>query len=182
MKIKFCEVSLVGATVVKRIQVRFLFRLLKEKLMIIGLDLGAKFGYAVLDKNGFRIDSGTLKLGKRTGDSQLVLWDRLTEIISTNYPSAVGYEEVRGRHSSLFAAHAYGGYQSIVMMATASFSVNLVGVTVQQIKKLATGAGRAEKEEIICAANDRWFVGDIDSNEADALWCAEVTRQLLYGK
>lgn len=149
----------------------------------IGFDFGQNFGYAILDNNGNRIKSDVTDLGKRSGKSLAKFRTILEETISFGV-DAIGYEKVR-RHRGVAAAHAYGGYEAIMWLVCQDLGVpvkDIVEVTVQQIKRCATGAGKAEKEEIEAQAFARWSHLTEDDNEADALFCADVCRRIRNGE
>jgi Holliday junction resolvasome RuvABC endonuclease subunit len=150
-------------------------------MIIAGLDLGASCGYALLTADGYRVASSTWKLGKRSGSSYQ-RFEELLEKLFLEGVSAVGYEKVR-RHRGVEAAHAYGAYEALVLKACYNAGVpddRVIRVTVQQIKRCATDNGQADKDDVEAAAMTRWAYVPEDSNDADALWCAEVTRQLLH--
>lgn len=146
-----------------------------------GFDLGQKFGYAILDEDGNRVESETVNLGKRSGKSLSGFYDLLQTILS-NGVIAAGYEKVR-RHRGVHAAHAYGGYEAILKKLCFDMGIEdkLLEVTVQQIKRCATDDPKADKEEIEAQAMARWARIPEDDNEADALFCAEVVRRMLNG-
>jgi len=146
-------------------------------MRIAAFDLGAKCGYAILDHDSNIISSGTWKLGKRSGKSIYLFHENLLWLFSCSV-DVVGYEKVHGRHASKAAAHAYGGYEAVLWMTCYESCIDrLELVTVQQIKQEATGSARADKEDMEDAAFDRWGIIVSHDDEADALWCAEVTRR-----
>lgn len=151
--------------------------------MIVGLDLGGNFGYAVLDHDGNLETSGYWKLGTRCGESLYRCFFNLQELFTVYAPSAVGYEQVFGMgkgHSSRFSAHAYGGYEAIVLMASHLHGIQRIEkIAVATIKKVATGYGKAEKFELQSRALEIWGVDPESSDEADAIWCAECVRRKL---
>lgn len=108
-------------------------------------------------------------------------FEELVESLLAEGISAVGYEKVR-RHRGVDAAHAYGAYEAIIWKVCYNAQVDeklIVQVTVQDIKRAATGKGKADKEEIEAAAMLRWAYVPEDDNESDALWCAECARRAL---
>lgn len=146
--------------------------------IVAGLDLGAKCGYAVLTEQGYRVISGTWRLGKRSGAAMQGFEDRLEGLLAEGI-SAVGYEKVR-RHRGVEAAHAYGAYEAIVWKVCHNAGLtNLYQVSVQEIKRLATGVGNADKDHMEAAALVQWAYLPEDNNEADSLWIAEATRLKL---
>lgn len=149
--------------------------------MFAGFDLGANCGFAVLDENGNRVTSGTLKLGKRSPESIAKFHQALTSLFEIHLPTHVGYEKVNFFHRGIKAAHAYGSYESILWLVVQAFKVPTEQFTVNKIKKTATGFGNAEKDEMEAAAMTRWAYVPNDDNEADALWIAECARRWSLG-
>lgn len=144
--------------------------------MFAGFDLGGKCGYALLDFEGAIIVRGTWQFGKRTPESASLYFDRITNLIETHLPLVIGYEKVMQWHRSMIAATAYGGYEFILWALSHRYSIPLQLVSVQAIKKIATGFGNAEKKEVMAAAYSRWKVVPDDDNQADALFIAEAVR------
>jgi len=146
-------------------------------MLVLGLDLGAHCGYALLTHSGHRITSGTWNLGKRSGAS-IQYFESLLENILAEGVYVVGYEKVR-RHRGVEASHAYGAYECIVWKVCFNTVIDkLVPISVQQIKKLATGSGSADKDEVRLSAYYHWAHSVCDDNESDALWTAECARSL----
>ncbi|MEO0035188.1 MAG: hypothetical protein RLZZ501_1211, partial [Pseudomonadota bacterium] len=77
------------------------------------------------------------------------------------------FEEVR-RHLGTDAAHVYGGLMGVLTAWAEVRGVPYQGVTVQHIKKHATGKGNADKAAVIEAMRARGYT-PADDNEADAL-------------
>lgn len=151
-------------------------------MRIVGIDLGQRTGYAILDTKGARVTSDTVNLGKRSGSSLSSFLDILSAVLSG--ATVVAYEKVR-RHRGVQAAHAYGSYEGCLLLACYSVGIpadNVYPVPVGQIKKVATGEGRAQKEHMEAAAWKRWNYMPDDDNEADALWVAESVRLRLVNE
>jgi crossover junction endodeoxyribonuclease RuvC len=85
---------------------------------------------------------------------------------------AVYYELVR-RHAGTDAAHIYGAFLSELHQMCERYRLPCTGVTVQAIKKFATGKGNASKDEVIEAVRS-WGYDPIDDNEADAIALAHL--------
>lgn len=148
-------------------------------MLFAGFDLGSKCGYAVLDEDGNIIESGTWRLGKRTGSSMYTFYDNVKRLLTLGVEH-VGYEKVHGRHASKNAAHAYGGYEAVLWMSCHQCGVltsEIEQVTVQAVKKTATGFADASKEEVEAATYAKWDIIPEDDNESDALWIAESVRR-----
>jgi Holliday junction resolvasome RuvABC endonuclease subunit len=150
-------------------------------LLFAGFDLGASFGYAVLDSDGKRVTSGTLKCKKRDPVGLYNLYTDL-RLVFLNYPiQHVGYEKVHQRHRSKAAATAYGGYEALLYLCVADNKLSLSQFSVQAIKKLATSFSDADKTDMEAAALTRWQYVVGTDDEADALWIAEACRLEVVG-
>ena len=136
--------------------------------MILSLDLGNNFGYAI--KKLTTIVSGftCLTIGSKNHTGKKFelfrLW--LYDLDSIDLKE-IWYEEVK-RHNGLHAARAYCGYVAVLQMYAYKRGIPCNGVGVGQIKKFWTGNGRADKEMMIKEAKKRGFDTDND-NCADAL-------------
>lgn len=150
-------------------------------MAFLGLDLGGKCGYALLDVDGSRITSGVWNLGKRSPESLHKFKDSLSFLVATHVPIVLCYEKVNMYHLGKQAAHAYGGYESIAWVIAVEFRIEILTVTVQRLKKLATGFSNAEKDEVGAAALQKWNHVTLDDNEADALYAAEYGRLQTLG-
>lgn len=153
---------------------------------IIGLDPAQSFGWAWLDPTkGPRIDqSGTWKLkvsakvnASPGGYKFSQAYKLITALISSDGQTVIYYEKAE-RHLGTAAAHAAGGYYAIIQAVGYDNCVPTYPVSVTALKKYATGSGRADKSEMIDAANKEWCAlsgTTIDATEddrADALWVA----------
>lgn len=147
-------------------------------MRVLGIDPGSKCGWC-LRYDPARIDAGTWDLAPRrlegAGMRFVRLRSYLTEVLDRARPDVVAFEQVR-RHMGVDAAHIYGGITAVVMEECEARSIPYQGVHVQDVKKLATGKGNADKAAMIAAANERWHLqlGPKEENEADARWIAEA--------
>lgn len=135
--------------------------------MILALDLGNEFGWAI--KQSVTIDSGWERLTSGKGDAgkKFELFEHWTRELNDINLSVIYYEDVK-RHNGLYAARAYCGYLAVLQMYAYKRGISCTGVGVGQIKKFWTGNGRATKEMMIADAKKRGFETQND-NEADAL-------------
>jgi Holliday junction resolvasome RuvABC endonuclease subunit len=145
----------------------------------LGVDLGLRLGWALLDHRGRRMDSGVLRLDRYPTAALRAKQAReriagLLALPRNGHTSTVAYELVR-RHEGVEAAHVYGGLQWMLLAALAG--ERLVPIEVAEVKRTATGRGNAAKSEMLAAAGIRWGCDAArDDNEADALWIAEAAR------
>jgi len=147
---------------------------------ILAIDPGSQCGWALYD-NGILL-SGSWNLTPSRYESQgMRLVHLLNYLRKIGRVDLVGYEEVhnhsvklQGRTVCMWdAAHVYGAITNVLFMwcDTHEPPVPWTGITVQAIKKEATGKGRANKDQILRAARGRWPEQDIvDDNQADALF------------
>lgn len=136
--------------------------------MILALDLGNEFGWAI--KQSATIDSGWNRLTNKPGydpGKKFKLFEYWLNYETAEGIEAVYFEDVK-RHVSLYNARAYCGFLAILQTWAYKKEIKCVGVGVGTIKKFWVGNGRATKEMMIADANKRGFDTRND-NEADAL-------------
>ena len=111
---------------------------------VIGLDLGTKCGWAVLDIAGNRVDSGHWNFQPKRFESAGIRYLKFAKELRTlidKYPGCkVGFEAVH-RHRGVAAAHVYGGLLATMQSVCDSEGpvVPYLGIGVGTIKKHATG-------------------------------------------
>lgn len=153
-------------------------------MIYIGLDPSTHFGWAVLDSDGNRIDSGVWEIKGDSWEGAGYRWLRLekhlrgvvVDAIQLHDEVVVGYEAVKHRHRSSDAARSYFGCIAVITKLLEELKVPYTGINISDIKTQATGKGNASKEEMVAAANKQWSIEVADDNEADALWCASRLR------
>lgn len=153
-------------------------------MIYIGLDPSTHFGWAVLDSDGNRIDSGVWEIKGDSWEGAGYRWLRLEKHLriilkfhmAPDNKLVLGYEAVKHRHRSSDAARAYFGCIAVITKLCEELSVPYTGINISDIKTQATGKGNASKEEMVSAANKHWSIEVSDDNEADALWCASRLR------
>lgn len=138
---------------------------------MLALDLGTQTGWALHQRDG-TITSGmqSFRPGRYEGGGMRYLrfkrW--LSEMLANaNGLQAVYFEEVR-RHQGADAAHVYGGFLAHLTAWCESHVIAYQGVPVGTIKRHATGAGNAKKDDVIAAMRAKGHRPE-DDNEADAL-------------
>lgn len=137
-------------------------------MKILSLDLGTTTGWAVGSVQSVDSGSESFKSKKKDGNGVKFLkfkqW--LAEFDSIEI-DRVYYEKVMN-HSSVYAAHAYGGFLALLIVWCERREIPYTGIGVGTIKKSWTGRGNASKREMIDEAVNRGF-DPADDNEADAL-------------
>lgn len=149
-------------------------------MRILAIDPGTKCGLAWTDDDTVRPEHSECidlaRLHENKGDRGL----DICKILNKIKPDFVCYEYVR-RHMGVLAAHAYAGYEMAILMWCADKHVEYGTVAVGTVKKVATGSGRAAKDEMIYAAQRKLgYMGNND-NVADALWILK-TALLIQSK
>ena len=133
---------------------------------ILAIDPATQLGYAYTKGKG--IKSGTESFHNNKWDSAGARFLKFRAwLLLLPKPDVVAYESVES-HSSTYAAHAYGGYISILQSFCDEHRIEYTGYPVGTIKKAWTGKGSAGKDAMIKAARERGF-NPKDDNEADAL-------------
>lgn len=137
---------------------------------ILAIDPATQLGWAYRNSKG-KIKSGSEDFHNAKWDSAGMRFYKFQSWLMRNFggdtPTIVVYEAVEA-HSSTYAAHAYGGYISILQVFCEEVGWEYTGVPVGTIKKYWTGKGNAKKDAMIHEARVRGF-NPIDDNEADAL-------------
>jgi Holliday junction resolvasome RuvABC endonuclease subunit len=156
-----------------------------EGTRFLGLDLGLRLGYALLDHRGRRLQSGTMHFTGSGTRRAHVARRRIDQLLRALNPTHMAIETVAGHtEGAILAAHVWGGIQWLVMAAAHPRSIE--EVTVAEVKRAATGRGggkQADKQAVMAAARVRWGAQSIgDDNEADAHWIAEVLRRRVASR
>ena len=152
----------------------------------IGIDPATHTGWAILDQDGKRLQSGVWDLSaSRTEGSGMVYlkfekqFRSLLELpFYDDY--RVGYERYINHFPG--AAQPSAGIQGYILGTCAAMGVrHVVGFAPKEIKLAATGKGNASKAAMVQAARDRWqlYSSPFAEDEADALWIAETLRRSL---
>lgn len=141
---------------------------------ILAFDLGANTGWACFDRQRNLVDHGVLRFPKpkhNCGDGDR-FWHAQCEyddLVHRFEPDIIVYEAIK-RWASSQAALIYGGLLAQLMIAGwRNDGRPYIGYSPTEIKKFATGNGKATKEMMIDAATEILGIIPEDDNEADAL-------------
>jgi crossover junction endodeoxyribonuclease RuvC len=139
----------------------------------LGLDLGTHMGWARTDlftgKGGVFM-SGAWDFSPTKFDSPALRFQKFELKLREQLVLGVDmvfYEAVR-RHKGTDAAHIYARFLGKLQETCDEFGVPYQGLTVQEIKKFATGKGNAGKDKMVEAAQ-RWGYAPQSDDEADAI-------------
>ena len=143
----------------------------------LAIDAAAKMGWATLD-NGI-LECGMEHFQRRTGrktkedEHQGIQFSRFEiwfwRLLGDLEPDVVFFEEPAGGIGGGTALKCIG-WKVLMMACCARKGIPMEGVHTGTLKKYATGSGKAEKEDMIHAANAKFKNLDIkDDNTADAV-------------
>jgi len=147
---------------------------------ILALDIGTKMGWA--HSTGI---SGTFELKIKRDESKgwrlIKLRARLNEFRDAVAVDVVVFEAVRntnikGRGALVVMAE----YQAVIKMWCEENAIEYKGYSPSEIKEHATGSGRASKEAMVRAANQKWgkvLTVKENADEADALWILDYAMK-----
>jgi Holliday junction resolvasome RuvABC endonuclease subunit len=147
-------------------------------MRILALDQATACGYAVVE-DGIVVESGTWQLSdkKRTGESRGMRYVRLEKRLhdlnlefadNTKHSfDLIVHEQTLLRGGA--ATELANGFKAIILKFATEIGVDVTCVHTTELKKFATGHGKAEKSEMIQACFDLAMVRPADDNEADAI-------------
>ena len=151
-------------------------------MKIIAIDPADKCGWAmyndgIITSGVWELRPPKLKSYEGGGMRFARLRDQLNNLENVD---RIAYEEVR-RHLGTAAAHSYGGYKAKIMSWCEEQEPKVpYGVhSVSSIKKRATGSGRASKEDVKQAAEEKFKIVCASDDESDALWILVLTCESM---
>ena len=137
--------------------------------MLLALDFGRNLGYCVFDGKTIKIHNCEILNNKSKGKKYNNFMVFVDKLIVQHQITKVVYEKVR-RHLGADAAHAYGAFEGLAHLLCEKHSIPIDFVEVAQIKKYATGNGRADKNKMIEAAASKLGIVSKNDNEVDAVF------------
>lgn len=148
----------------------------------LALDLGTHCGFARFDRleKGGSFMTGAWDFSITRFDSPHIRYERFGKQLDAHFTlgiTKVYYEKVQ-RHLGNTAAHVYGAFLNKLHEKCAEYSVPFEGLSVQEIKKFATGKGNGSKA-LVGRACEAWGFKPATEDEADAiaiLKCALETK------
>lgn len=162
-------------------------------MKIFCLDCGLTTGWAVWFGNAGRIESGVQTFAARRGESPGIrfLYFRtwIERMINRVSPDLIVYE--MSHHRGGAATELQVGMTTRVQEMCSILKLEYMKVNASQLKKYATGAGRASKEDMVKAA-DRLFQSQknkpgrtiVSHDEADAIvmaaWAVNEFEDEIY--
>ncbi len=142
---------------------------------VLGLDLGLRCGWAILETSGrgdvSHVSSGVFLCPtsrSHPGERFARFRDWLVFLLHRSEALAVGYEIVR-RHVGTKAAHVYGALRGQLLVSASDSDLALLEVGVGEAKRRIAGKGNASKVEVVEAASRAFDLEVLDDNHADAL-------------
>ena len=142
-------------------------------MRILALDQATVTGWAVVEDSGEVVASGVWELAdrKRTGESRGMRYIRfradLNRAVREYRPNMICHEQTLLRGGA--ATEIANGLKALILEAAAEHGIEVSCVHTTELKHFATGNGRAEKPDMVNAANLLSGRDVIDDNEADAI-------------
>lgn len=143
-------------------------------MKILALDQATTTGFAVVNENGNILDSGVWLLAdkKRTGESRGMRYVRFRhnlEEIFRKHPeiSMIVHEQTLLRGGA--ATEIANGLKALILEQAELRHVEVSCVHTSELKKFATGNGKAEKPDMEKACFALSGISPRDDNEADAI-------------
>lgn len=140
---------------------------------VVGIDPGMVTGWAVLDHGVAMSGTWQLKAGNESYLKRLA--DQLASLIAEHKPDLICYEEPVARG---MAARSLNRQLGVIILVCEQMKVPHYPVNPGTLKKHATGSGRADKEEMLLAAQQRGLLVT-DHNACDAFWLADYGRNII---
>ena len=140
-------------------------------MKILAIDQATVSGYAVVD-NGVITQSGVWNLSdkKRSGESRGMRYIRLEKYLKDAHKTwnfdLVVHEQtlLRGGNATELA----NGFKAIILKFATENGIEVSCVHATELKKFATGNGKADKLEMIAACERLTGISPVDDNESDA--------------
>ena len=142
-------------------------------MRILALDQATVTGWAVVESSGTVVASGVWRLAEktRTGESRGMRYIRfraeICHAIQKFRPDMICHEQTLLRGGA--ATEIANGLKALILEAAAENGVEVSCVHTTELKHFATGNGRAEKKDMVNAANLLSGRAVVDDNEADAI-------------
>lgn len=152
-------------------------------MKILAIDQATVTGFAVVHSDGLVMESGTWDLSdkKRSGESRGMRYIRFRTKLGAILDAHPDVELVVHEQTLLrggAATEIAMGFKALLLEATAARGIEVTSVHTTELKKFATGSGKAEKPAMIVAAKSLSGVSPRDDNEADAiligLWASSI--------
>lgn len=147
---------------------------------ILALDLGVSTGWAMDDWD--MVTSGAVSLASASGAHPGRRLLELATFIQRKQPQVIFFELVQC-HRGQRTSDVLAGWRAVVELEACRMGVPVYGLTVQAVKRHATGNGAAEKSEMMTAAWRRlgWepsAKGKAQEDEADARWVLDLGKAI----
>ena len=143
------------------------------KMVVLGLDQATSTGYAVSDESGKILMSGHITVQGTRGEKFVAFRNWLEQMLITVNPDIIAHERPHFRGDA--ATELCVGLCAIIAMSGTDHGIPVHSVQSMVLKKWATGNGRAEKADMVKAAQaftEHTLNVKKDNDEADAIHIA----------
>lgn len=140
-------------------------------MKILALDIATKTGWCTEHASG--VWNLAPKKDESKGMALLRLRAKLLEVIELEKITVVVFERPAGQHKAPIISQSEK--HGVVKLVCEDLKIHYKAYSAPEIKKHATGKGRANKAKMIEAAKAKWPDVDIkDDNQADAMWIYDL--------
>ena len=123
-------------------------------MIVVGIDPGSRrCGWGLVTIDGSRIthlDNGVIvaKANAPLAARLHAIFTALEAMLATHVPAAAAIEQVFVGHGNARSALTLGQARGVALLALARAGLTPESYTAQQVKKAASGSGRAEKDQV----------------------------------
>lgn len=128
---------------------------------VLGIDPGLKItGYAVIEgdaRHPVIVEAGMIRVAGKTMPARLNdLFTSISDIFTEHCPTAVAVEELYSHYQRPRVALLMGHARGVLLLAAQQAGVPVCSYLPTRVKKLATGNGRASKEQMQLAVQGQF--------------------------
>jgi len=146
-----------------------------DKIRLLAIDQASACGWATANASGVW-DFKTRK-DESSGMKMLRFRSKLKEVCGLEEINLIAYERVAGFHKEAII-HA-AKMVAIIESYCEENGIQYKAVSATEVKKYATGKGKANKDKMVEAAQIKLGYTGKDDNEADALWIYQLVKNEL---
>ena len=146
--------------------------------VVVGLDIATVTGWARFDGATFTtgvIDCTTSSQAELEGVHFRKFAEQLPEVLKGAGAVVIERTYSRGKRT----AEVLNGLTSVALVECERRGLEYAFVNATTLKKFATGSGRAQKADMVAAAERELGISDLSDDEADAYWLVRFWQERL---
>jgi len=142
---------------------------------ILALDIATKTGFCTEHESG--VWDLNIKSNESKGIRLLKLRSNIDHYVQKYNINLISFERSAGMFkASLILA---GQMQGVMLLYCEEHGIEYISYAPTEIKKFATGAGNAKKDQMIASCKEKYGTKVIDDNHADAIHLYHYTKHKL---